>query len=80
MIAQHAVGHGHFGREGLQGIKALIGVVNGGLQLAVLLRSGFQFVAHRIVISDFPEHTGVRGHGGGHADSTNQGKNGNTMY
>src|SRR5215469_1976671 len=40
VIPQHAVGHGHFGRERLQGIEALIGIVDGSLQLAVLLSPG----------------------------------------
>ncbi len=37
MIAEDAVGHGHVGGEGLQRIEALVGVFNGGLEIAVLL-------------------------------------------
>ena len=80
VVAQHAVGHGHFGREGLEGIEALVGIVDRGLQLAVLLSPGLQFVANGVVISNFPEHSGVGGDGGGYADSPNQGQNGDTVY
>ena len=80
MIPQHAVGHGYFSRERLEGIEALVGIVDGGLQLAVLLGSRFQFVPHCVVITDFPEHPGVRRHGGGYADSANQSQNGDPVY
>src|SRR5205807_5788691 len=80
MIPQHAVSNGYFCRERLQGIEALIGVVDSGLQLAVLLGPGFQFVPHCVVVSDFPKHPGVRRHSGRHADGANQGEDDNTMY
>ena len=79
VVAQHAVGHGHFGRERLQGVEALVGIVDRGLQLAVLLSPGLQFVANGVVISNFPEHSGVRGDRGGYTDSPNQGQNGDTV-
>src|SRR5690242_19001482 len=80
MIPEHAVGHGYFSRERLEGIEALVGIVDGGLQLAVLLGSGFQFVAHGVVITDFPEHPGVRSDIRGYADRTNQSQDGDTVY
>src|SRR5260370_32587182 len=59
MIAQHAVGHGHFGRERLEGIEPLVGVVHGALELPVLLLEGFLVMAEGVVFSDLPEHWGV---------------------
>src|SRR5207237_6028612 len=80
MIPQYTVGHSYFGCERLQRIEALVGVIDGGLQLAVLLGSGFQFVANGVVISDFPKHPRVRRHGRSDADGANQGENGNAVY
>ena len=56
MIPQHPVGHGYFRRKGLQRIEALVGVVDGALQLLVLLFEGFLIVAESVVVADFPEH------------------------
>src|SRR3989454_12479806 len=68
MIAQHPVSHGHFCRQGLQGIKALVSIVDGTLKLPILLFEGFLIVAKSVVIADFPEHTRIRAHSSRNAD------------
>src|SRR6266516_1197069 len=73
MVAQHAVGHGHFGRERLEGIEPLVGVVHGALELPVLLLEGFLVMAEGVVVADLPEHSGVRADGYCYADCPNEG-------
>src|SRR6266568_40654 len=73
MVAQHAVGHGHFGRERLEGIEPLVGVVHGALELPVLLLEGFLVMPEGVVVAHLPEHSGVRADGCCYADCPNEG-------
>src|SRR5258707_13678344 len=72
MIAQHPVGHGHFCRQGLQRIKALVGIVDGALKLLILLLEGFLIVAKSVVVADFPQHSRIRSHGSRNADRADE--------
>src|SRR5712692_3513754 len=62
MITQHPVSHGHFCRQGLQGVKALVGIVDGALKLLILLLEGFLIVAKSVVVADLPQHTRIGSH------------------
>src|SRR5260370_24623663 len=79
MIAQDPVGHGHFGRQGLQRIKPLVGVVDSGLELLILLLEGFLIVAKSVVVANFPEHPRIRSHSSRYADSPDEGQYRETM-
>src|SRR6267154_6412301 len=59
MVAKHAVGHGHFGGQGLQGIKALVGVGAGVLEVLVLALEGLLIVAESVVVANLPKHSRV---------------------
>src|SRR5712692_1502697 len=72
MITQHPVSHGHFCRQGLQGIKTLVGIVDGALKLLILLLEGFLIVAKSVVVADFPQHSRIRSHSNRNADCTNE--------
>ncbi len=72
MIPEHPVGHGHFCRQRLQRIKALVGVVDGGLQLPVLLLGGLQLMPHGIVVAHFPEHPRIGAQRGRYADCSDE--------
>src|SRR5260370_7356977 len=63
MVAQHSVSHGHFCRQGLQGIKALVGIVDGTLQLLILLLEGFLTVPTTVLIPSLPQHSRVKSAG-----------------
>src|SRR6266699_3805091 len=79
MIAKPLGSPGHFGCQGLQGIKALVGVVDGCLQLPVLLLGGLQLMPHRIVVADFPEHPRIRANSNRHRDTTDERQYANTV-
>jgi len=51
VITEHAVSHSDFSGERLQRIEALVGIVDGCLQLARMLLYGFQLMAHCIVVA-----------------------------
>src|SRR5690242_19146986 len=79
MIAQHSIGHGHFGGERLQRIKALVCIVYSGLQLLVLALEGFLVVAQGVVVSDLPKHPRVRADGRGYGYRADERENRKTM-
>ena len=74
VIAHHAISHGDFGGQGLQGVEPLVGVLNARLQLAILLLKGFLVVAKGVVIPDLPEHAAVRTDGSRDSNAANDGQ------
>src|SRR6266478_6976262 len=79
MIAQDPVGHGHFGRQGLQRIKPLVGVVDSSLEWLILLLEGFLIVAKSVVVANFPEHPRIRAHRRRYTDGPNKGQDRETV-
>ena len=74
MVAQHPVGHGHFGRQGLQRVEPLVGVFHVALQLPVLLFQGYLIVHEGVVVPNLPQHSRIRAYRERHGNSTNDGQ------
>src|SRR6266404_408194 len=73
MVAKHAVGHGNFGGQGLQGVQALVSVGDGVLQILILALEGLLIVAEGVVVANLPKHSRVGPGRGDDGDPANDG-------
>ncbi len=77
--AHESISHGDFGGQRLQGVQPIIGILCARLQLLVIMLQSVLLAPQRIVISDFPEHPGIRAGSGKNGDSANNRKNSKKM-